>query len=454
MSRVANFNNAKLESRFAAMRERQAAKVAAINATKTFKPKKRRPRLVKDGRLKCLRCKKKRTLDCYSPTKRYRPRLCLKCKERIRLASNRKQKDSECSQRWAVNNKERVRANNQRRYQRNKQHILEVGKKWRIANRGKSAAATANYRARKLAIPGSHTDEEWLALCAKFEKRCVRCGEVKPLARDHVIPITKAGASNAICNIQPLCKSCNSRKHTKALDYRRTPFQFLGLDAVSSLSNAKHEIFCNLHASGLNASDAYNQAYGGDKSANVARASGARLLASVAIQQRVAELKKPVDEAAKQVAAQIADATIQNKAKRIATYETDFDAICELQAARANDPDNQEIPGIKTGTLAVAREMLGGGKHGYEVKVARFDAALMREKREIRKQMAIEIGEWSEKQDITVQQDTSKWTQEQWDKHRNFLHEQALAAFGGDEARFAAFRAKALEEIQTTGATQ
>ena len=49
---------------------------------------------------------------------------------------------------------------------------------------------------------------------------CVRCGasEVR-LTKDHVVPISRGG-SNAIENIQPLCKACNCSKGVSAEDYR------------------------------------------------------------------------------------------------------------------------------------------------------------------------------------------------------------------------------------------
>jgi 5-methylcytosine-specific restriction endonuclease McrA len=77
-------------------------------------------------------------------------------------------------------------------------------------------------RARKANAEGSHTEAEWEALKAHYNYSCLCCGRQEPaitLARDHVKPLD-AGGSDDIGNLQPLCKSCNSRKSTKYIDYR------------------------------------------------------------------------------------------------------------------------------------------------------------------------------------------------------------------------------------------
>lgn len=79
-------------------------------------------------------------------------------------------------------------------------------------------------RTLKMNAEGSHTLGEWQTLLAQYNYTCLSCGKMEPdivLTEDHIIPLSKGGSNN-IENIQPLCKSCNSKKHTKIVDYKET----------------------------------------------------------------------------------------------------------------------------------------------------------------------------------------------------------------------------------------
>jgi 5-methylcytosine-specific restriction endonuclease McrA len=66
-------------------------------------------------------------------------------------------------------------------------------------------------RARKRGASGSHTLEEWQRRLEAFAFRCAYCrrGDVE-LCRSRIVPPSRGG-SNAIDNIVPACRPCNSR---------------------------------------------------------------------------------------------------------------------------------------------------------------------------------------------------------------------------------------------------
>jgi len=72
---------------------------------------------------------------------------------------------------------------------------------------------------------GTHTYGEWELLKKQYGYTCPRCELSEPfdqrskwLTEDHIIPLSKGG-SDLIENIQPLCLSCNIKKHTLIIKY-------------------------------------------------------------------------------------------------------------------------------------------------------------------------------------------------------------------------------------------
>jgi 5-methylcytosine-specific restriction endonuclease McrA len=147
-------------------------------------------------------------------------------------------KKSQCDKRWALENKDKVKENHKRWLsnplnslkiavlskmwrEENKDRAREQGKKWRKNNKDLSISFVHERRARLRGAEGKYTVKEWNNLIEKYCNKCVCCGrtDVK-LTVDHVKPLI-AGGNNTIDNIQPLCKSCNSSKGAKHIDYRK-----------------------------------------------------------------------------------------------------------------------------------------------------------------------------------------------------------------------------------------
>lgn len=88
-----------------------------------------------------------------------------------------------------------------------------------ICRDGQSTANAQRKRAENVGLGDHFTPGEWVALLAQYNGGCANCGGNKGVVPDHITPLSRGG-TNTIDNIQPLCKSCNSRKHAKSIDYR------------------------------------------------------------------------------------------------------------------------------------------------------------------------------------------------------------------------------------------
>lgn len=83
------------------------------------------------------------------------------------------------------------------------------------------AASTQRRRARIRTSAGiGVTAEDWAAIKQRYDLTCLRCKRSdRALTMDHVVPVLNGGL-HIPSNIQPLCRSCNSVKHTSVIDYR------------------------------------------------------------------------------------------------------------------------------------------------------------------------------------------------------------------------------------------
>jgi len=157
----------------------------------------------------CSKCLVEKSGDDFVLCRREKDGLSNTCKQCQK--ENRKKNKEASTLRvltWQRNNPEKLKAKQKRYQDKHKEQIRDLVR-----------ARTNRRRTRLTQAGGSFTREEWNVLCARYEYRCLCCGEHKKLTADHIVPVSLGGSSN-IDNIQPLCGSCNAKKRTQTIDYR------------------------------------------------------------------------------------------------------------------------------------------------------------------------------------------------------------------------------------------
>lgn len=114
-----------------------------------------------------------------------------------------RQKHIEQSRKWAQNNIDKR---------------LVISQKYRVNHRDRIVIAES--KRKQAVVEGDLTTEQWIGIKSVHNQKCAICKKETKLTLDHIIPLSKGGKHTA-SNIQPLCKSCNSRKGNK-LNYQIT----------------------------------------------------------------------------------------------------------------------------------------------------------------------------------------------------------------------------------------
>ena len=142
-------------------------------------------------------------------------------------------------------------------------------------------------------------------------------------------------------------------------------------------------------------------------------------------------IERKIDETRKA----LAERYIAQKQQRIASYIEDFERTDQIIKERAEAL--KDVPGGKSGLITHDVKSIGAGENATMVDIYEFDAALVRERRAIRKDVAEELGQLTQKHDFKFSGDPRELSPEQLLALENHMVELAC---GGDKAKIDAFQ--------------
>lgn len=144
---------------------------------------------------------------------------CKKCQKNIAWGRN-KQKTQINYKKWCDSNWTHL--NQKSKLYRKNGHQKECylrSFRWLKAHPERVSVYSARRRTR-IIDAGFLSVNDWIDVLNRFDNICLRCNKTNiRLTIDHIIPVSKGGTSD-MDNLQPLCKSCNSFKNDKIIDYR------------------------------------------------------------------------------------------------------------------------------------------------------------------------------------------------------------------------------------------
>jgi len=158
---------------------------------------------------------------------------------------------------------------------------------------------------------------------------------------------------------------------------------------MPALQNIRHEKFCQGIVSGLSQSKAYTSAGYSERGA---KQSASRLLANADVRSRVSELRREIESSYIQL-------QITERDERLKADQERWDGMREVIQARKTGDYSRAL---KTGLLVRRERVIGTGKNAKRIEEYEVDTGLLDTMAALEKQVAIETGQWTEKQNVDV----------------------------------------------------